>query len=79
MPRFYFDTDDGQTSMKDVYGIELANADAARAVALRALPDMAQQTLPDGDQQKMAVCVRNESDVSILEVTLSLEVEWKQP
>ena len=77
MPRFYFDTDDGRTLMKDIDGIELASVDAARDVALKALPDMAQQTSPDGDQQRMAVSVRNESDVSILEVTLSLEVEWK--
>ena len=63
--------------MRDIYGIELADEDAARDIAVMTLPDMAQQTRPEGDQQRMAVCVRNESDQPIIEVTLNLEVAWK--
>ena len=77
MPRFYFDTDDGQTTVKDVYGIELDDEHAARNIAVKALPDLAQQARPEEDTQKMAVHVRNESDEAILDATISLVVDWK--
>ena len=78
MPRFYFDTHDGQTTLKDVYGIDLIDENAARDIAVKALPDMAKEAMPDDDQQTLAVHVRSERDEVVLNATLVLEVDWKQ-
>ena len=78
MPRFYFDTHDGQTALKDVYGIELIDENEARDIAVKALPDMAKEAKPEEDQHTLAVHVRSEEDKIVLDATLVLEVNWKQ-
>ena len=70
MPRFYFDTHDGQTALKDVYGIELIDENEAR--------DIAKEAKPEEDQHTLAVHVRSEEDKVVLDATLVLEVNWKQ-
>ncbi len=76
MPRFYFDTHNGQAVLKDIYGIELTDAHAARDIAVKALPDMAKETKPDKNLQTLAVHVRSEEDESVLDATMVLEVSW---
>ena len=77
MPRFYFDTHDGQTALKDVYGIELVDENAARDIAVKALPDMAKEIKPEEDQHTLAVHVRSQEDEAVLDATLTFEVSWK--
>ena len=79
MPRFYFDTDDGSNLRKDLYGIELLSQEEARNLAVRTLPDIAQEAVCHNDKQKMAVYVRDEADDPVLDATLSLDVKWKRP
>ena len=76
MPRFFFDTDDGQTSMRDVYGLELTDQAEACHVAIDALPDMAREAEPSGEQHQMAVHVRDEAGQPVLKATLNVAVEW---
>lgn len=77
MARFYFDTNDGFTTKKDLYGIELSSREEARNLAVKTLPDIAQEAVSDNDQQKMAVHVRDEANRLVLDATLSVDVQWK--
>ena len=77
MARFYFDTNDGFTIKKDFYGIELSSQEEARNLAVKTLPDIAQGSVSDNDQQKMAVHVRDEADQTVLDATLSVDVQCK--
>jgi hypothetical protein len=75
MPRFFFDTHDGDHLTADEEGLDLDGIEQARDEAVRALPDLAHDTLPDGDWRSFAVTVRDESGKAVLTATLTLRVE----
>ena len=77
MPIFFFDTDDGDTRYGDQEGLDLPDKAAARRAALDALPDMARDRMPGGDQQTFAVSVRNDQGVVIYAANMSLSGEWR--
>ncbi len=72
MPRFFFDTYDGDFFAPDNEGLDLEGIEAAKLQAQKALPDMARDKLPDGDQRVFKVSVRDEAGQVVLRVTLSL-------
>ncbi len=72
MPRFYFDTDNGGSAIRDDEGIECENLEAAVDEAAKVLPDMARDVLPDGDRRAFVVTVRDESGKAVYRFTLSL-------
>jgi hypothetical protein len=76
MPRYFFDTDDGDFRWKDGEGEELCDDEAARSAALDALPDMARDKLPDGDRRTFSVRVRDVAGTVIYSATLDLVGEW---
>jgi len=78
MPRYFIDTSDGDRSLRDEEGIELADDAAARLSALDALPDMARDVIPDGDERRLSVCVRNAESEVIYHATLTLAGRWEQ-
>lgn len=75
MPRYFFDTYDGNRFIPDHEGLELRDLTAAERETRKALPDMARDALPDGDQQTFVVNVRNEAGHVVLRAALSLVVE----
>lgn len=75
MPRYFFDTFDGDRLITDSEGIELPDLEQVKAEAQRALPDLARDVLPDGDQKTFIVSVRDEAGQVILRAALSLIVE----
>jgi hypothetical protein len=75
MPRFFFDTYDGDTFIADTEGLELPDLAAAKREAQAGLPHMAKDALPDGDRKEFIVTVRNENGHPILRAVLSLRVE----
>ena len=78
MPRFYFDTHDGDAMMVDDRGIDLADAKAAHRLARVALTELAQDSIPsDGDTHFVEVKVRDEKRVVIFEVDLKFQA--RQP
>ncbi|MDP3256444.1 MAG: hypothetical protein Q8S58_06065 [Bosea sp. (in: a-proteobacteria)] len=77
MPRYYIDSSDGNFSHVDHEGVELAGDEAARYLALDALPDMVREVLPDGDQREFAVCVRDEGGRVIYSASLTLTGAWR--
>lgn len=77
MPRYFFDTDDGDDRFQDDEGMYFPDAGAARDAAIGALPDMARDKLhQDGDRHTLAVHVRDESGTLVYSAKLDLSDEW---
>ena len=77
VPRYFIDTNDDDLFVADDEGLELLDAQAARKAAQAALPDMAQEKLPDGDDRTFCASVRDEAGEVIYKVTLTLRGEWR--
>lgn len=57
--------------------MDLVDDNAARITALDALPDMARDVLPDGDERLLSVSVRNAHGGVIYHATLTLAGGWQ--
>jgi hypothetical protein len=75
MPRFFFDTYDGDRHVLDEKGLDLPDFEAAELEAQRILPDMAHDTLLDGSHRSFVVNVRDEAGQIVLRTALSLVAE----
>lgn len=60
LPRFYFDTFDGDHASVDTDGIECSSRKMVQDQAIDALPDMAREILPDGPNRVFSVEVRDD-------------------
>jgi uncharacterized protein DUF6894 len=76
VPRFFFDTYDGDFFAPDNEGQDLEGIEAAKLQAQEALPDMAEDKLPDGDQRVFVVSVRDEAGQVVVRVALTLITEY---
>lgn len=76
MPRYYFDTADDDHLVLDKDGQDVADMHEAHFLAIDALPDMARQSLPDGDRKRFRVIVRDEDGERVLEAELCLTTTW---
>ena len=74
MPRFYIDTFDQTRFVRDDEGHDCLDLDAAKRLAVDALPDMAREELPDGDERTFLAVVRGEDGGTLLHCTLQLSV-----
>ncbi len=75
MPRFFFDTFDGDKRMQDDVGV-VCDLDEVDKEAVDALPDIAREKLPDGLKRDLWVRVRDEEGVLVFEASLSLRAHW---
>ncbi|MDP4002321.1 hypothetical protein [Methylobacterium sp. NEAU K] len=76
MARYFFDIHDG-TIQFDEDGTECATLEAARAQAMRLLPDLAREEAPrEGDRQNYTVLVTDEDHRPVYSATLSLVGLW---
>jgi len=76
MPRYFIDTDDGVMEARDEEGQDLASPHAARNAALKALPDMARDEIPNGEERTFTVTIRREGGREIYQATLTLKGRW---
>ena len=76
MPRFYFDTQDGDNFIKDEEGIEFDNVKMARDEAVVCLSDIAKDAMPDGEVHDFVMTVRNEGGRAVYEARLGLRGTW---
>jgi hypothetical protein len=76
LPRYFFDTNDGECQSRDTEGTELADLETMRREATGLLPDMAREELPDGNHRVFACRVRDDTGAEIFVATLTLEAEW---
>lgn len=72
VPRFFFDTFDGDQTTVDSEGIECASLEDVEHKAVDALPDMARDLLPDGPNRLFRVHVRDEGGNRVFQATLEL-------
>ena len=56
--------------------MDLPDLQAAKVEAQSALPDIARDVLPDGDQRDFSVSVRDDTGQVVLRATLSLVVDY---
>jgi hypothetical protein len=75
MPRYYSDIRDGDYVQKDNEGTLLSGLAEARAQAVRTLPDIARDEMPDGGQREFVIEVKDENGRPLITVRLSLVVE----
>jgi hypothetical protein len=71
MTRYFFD----ENGARDLNGLELDGPEDARGAALKALPDMARDVLPDGDELTMTVAVREREGPVFFRASLTLKCE----
>lgn len=74
MPRFYIDTTDGDLLVRDDVGLDYPDLHAATQAAVAALPDIAREELPDGDDRTFTAIVRDEGGVARVRASLKLTV-----
>ena len=79
MPRFYFDTFDGDHTSVDSDGIECSSRQMVQDQAIDALPDMAREILPDGPNRMFRVEVRDGAGRIVFRATLELQSGWLEP
>jgi hypothetical protein len=72
MPRYYFDFTDGTKDVRDEIGLNFESLKEARDAAIKLLPDVAHEKLPDGDQHVFSVRIRDEAGRYLFFATLSL-------
>lgn len=78
MPRYFFDIHDGGSARDDT-GTECANDEAARALAIHTLPDIAREQIPkDGDRRAFTVLVTNAEGRPVYSATLTYAGLWLQ-
>jgi hypothetical protein len=74
MPRFYFDSDDGDRPIEDTVGLVFSDLHAAQQEAVRALPEITKDALPDGTKREFIITVRD-GNGPVLRAKLSLRIE----
>jgi len=72
MPRYFFDFRDNETDARDEVGLMFENLKEARDAAIKLLPDVAHEELPNGDQHVFSVRIRDEAGRYLFFATLSL-------
>ncbi len=76
MTLFFFDVDDGERRTFDDQGTEFPGLKEAREGAIRALPDVARDLLPDGDRRDFVVTVKDANGRALFRASLSFRSEW---
>ena len=75
MALFFIDTSDDVLVLHDEVGFDFPDLEAAKAAAVRALPDMVREARPVGDRRTVSAVVREHDGRSALRVSLTLVVE----
>ena len=75
MPRYFFDSHDGEDFIRDDEGVELDGIEAARDEATAALAGIAKDALPRSTRRELSIEVRDESDRQIIRASLWFEVQ----
>lgn len=77
MPRFFIDTEDGDTTLRDDEGEDYVDLAEARLAAIASLPGMADEKLPDGEHRVFKATVRDEASEIVYVATLTFHGDWK--
>lgn len=75
MPRFYFDTDDGERAFRDRAGVELADLAAAKDEAMGLLQDLSQAGFGAEGRRSVRATVRDTTGAPVYAATLTLTLD----
>lgn len=75
MPHYFVDFQDGDKLQHDDDGMHVENFDQARDGAIRMLPQVAKEELPDGEHRRFAATIRDESGTILYRATLTFHGE----
>ena len=75
MPRYYFDVHDGTHLTPDDQGLELDSLEQAQKEAVKALPEVARDVLPNGSERTFTITVKDEMKRPVLSAKLALTVD----
>jgi hypothetical protein len=73
MPRYFFDSRDGETFIRDEDGVVCDDIDGARDQAAVALAELARDILPGLERRELIIDVRDEDDQPVLKTCLIFE------
>jgi hypothetical protein len=75
MARYFFDSGDLDSVVKDEVGIECTGLEGARRAGMEGLKDLTRDALKDADGQQLFVEVRNENGDRLLRLSICLQVK----
>ena len=75
MPRFFFDTHDGENRFLDEVGVDLATADDVPGEAFGLLRDMTHHRMPHGETV-LTASVRDLAGAVIFRATMTIVSDW---
>jgi hypothetical protein len=75
MPRYFFDSRDGDHFIRDDEGVEFDGVETARNAATLALRDLAKDAIPKDTRRELAVEVRDDADRQLIRASLWFEVQ----
>ena len=70
---------DGEQITRDDEGLMFADLATACREAVRALPSVARDVLPDGMEKVISASVRDEAGTILFRAVLAFHCEWSQP
>lgn len=76
MPRYFFDTSDGDTALEDEHGWDLDGREEVSRWALAGLGEMARDVLKRRDCRILSVTVRDEQNFVVFRAELTLNTKW---
>ncbi len=76
MPRFFFDTDDGQTFVRDEEGCELKDPKTSRRLALKTLTEIAGERLPACEHRVCKIDVRDAGGRVVYHAEVAVTGQW---
>jgi hypothetical protein len=75
MPRYFFDSADGEYFVRDDGGLEFEGIEAARQAATEGLADLARDALKSPDRREMSIEIRDENGRKVLRLRLQFDIE----
>lgn len=75
MPRYYFDSRDGDGLIRDDVGIIFPGMETARHQAALALAELARDVLSGSERHELAIDIRDEGGEPLLRASLIFEVQ----
>lgn len=75
MPRYFFDSRDGDSLIPDEEGLELNSLQAVKLAATRGLGDWAKDAIPGAAKGDLAIEVRDDSGNRIFSAALSFKTQ----
>ncbi len=79
MPRYFFDTDDGERQIRDENGIDLPSMDDIGSMTRDLLFDLGHAELLNGKDRVFTAAVRDEQGITVYRGSMILRIDVVRP